>query len=63
MDALTGGDVARTLAQAAERLDADLVCMGSHGRGGLGRALLGSVAQQMLAHSRRPVLVLRPRAR
>lgn len=57
---LVGEDVAQTLMQAAERLDVDLVCMGSRGRGGLGRALLGSVAQEVLRHSHRPVLLLRP---
>lgn len=59
---LTGKDVARTLAQAAERLEADLICVGSRARSGVGAALLGSVAQQLLASSRRPVLVLRPPA-
>ncbi|HET9451370.1 MAG TPA: universal stress protein, partial [Aggregicoccus sp.] len=63
VEVLTGQSVAQTLAQAAERLNVDLLCLGSRGRGGLGRALLGSVAQQVLTHSKRPVLVLRPGAR
>jgi nucleotide-binding universal stress UspA family protein len=33
--------------------------MASHGRGGLGTLLLGSVTQKVLAHSRKPVLVYR----
>ena len=38
---------------------ADLVVMGSHGRRGIKAALLGSVTQQVLAHSKVPVLVIR----
>lgn len=46
--------------QAAERFGADLICIGSHGRSGLSKAILGSVAQEVMAHSHLPVLVLRP---
>lgn len=38
-----------------------LVVMTSHGRGGLGRILLGSVADRVVRHSNTPVLVIRPR--
>lgn len=62
-EVLIGKDVALALTQAAERMNADLVCIGSRGHGGLKEALLGSVARQVLAQSRRPVLVLRPLAR
>ncbi|CAM3344418.1 universal stress protein [Corallococcus sp. ZKHCc1 1396] len=62
-EVFVAGEVAAMLTQAAERLDADLVCMGSRGHGGLKEALLGSVTRQVLAQSRRPVLVLRPPAR
>ncbi len=47
------------ICQAAERLGADVICLGTHGRGGLSRALLGSVAQAVLAGTRRPVLLAR----
>nr|WP_228531091.1 MULTISPECIES: universal stress protein [Myxococcaceae] len=63
VEVLWGDDPALALTQAAERLDADLVCLGSRGRGTLARAVLGSVAQEVLALSRRPVLVLRTAAR
>ena len=38
-----------------------LVVMTSHGRGGLGRMLLGSVTDRVVRHSNAPVLVIRPR--
>jgi nucleotide-binding universal stress UspA family protein len=39
----------------------DLVVTGSHGRTGLERVLLGSVAEKVVRHAGRPVLVARPR--
>jgi nucleotide-binding universal stress UspA family protein len=53
-------DPARAICQAAERFDADVICLGSHGRSGFSAALMGSVAQAVMAQSRRPVLVVRP---
>lgn len=44
---------------AAQRNRCDLIVMGSHGRHGLQRLLLGSVAQKVLAESRVPVLICR----
>lgn len=38
---------------------ADLIVMGSHGRGGLSRALLGSVAERVVRHASCPVLVVK----
>ena len=38
-----------------------LVVMASHGRGGLGRLVMGSVADRIVRHSDAPVLVVRPR--
>ncbi|MHA6691560.1 universal stress protein [Devosia sp. A449] len=43
----------------AERHGASLIVMGSHGRRGLGRLLLGSQAGEVLAHSTIPVLVVK----
>jgi nucleotide-binding universal stress UspA family protein len=40
-------------------LPADLIVMGSHGRSGLEKLVLGSVTQAVLAHTRRSVLVVR----
>ena len=43
----------------ANSIDADLIVMGSHGRRGLGRLLLGSQTSNVLAHTTIPVLVTR----
>lgn len=43
----------------AKRISADLIVMGSHGRRGLGRLLLGSQAAEVLAHSDIPVLIIK----
>jgi nucleotide-binding universal stress UspA family protein len=57
-----GGRAAKVICRIAERENADLICLASHGRSGVARAVLGSVAGGVIAQSRRPVLVVRPRA-
>jgi nucleotide-binding universal stress UspA family protein len=52
-------DVAEGIRQEAERFGAHLVCIGSHGRTGLAKAVLGSVAHSLMAWSPRPVLIVR----
>lgn len=47
------------IANAAKDWPADLIVIGSHGRGGLKRALLGSVAEGVMRHAPCPVLVVR----
>jgi nucleotide-binding universal stress UspA family protein len=56
---IESSDPQLALCQAAERLGADVICLGTHGRGGVSRALLGSVAQSVLTGTRRPVLLAR----
>jgi nucleotide-binding universal stress UspA family protein len=53
-----GGPVGAILARVRE-LRADLVVMGTHGRGGLERLLLGSVTTKVLRHAACPVLCVR----
>jgi nucleotide-binding universal stress UspA family protein len=53
-----GGRPGEAIVQAAERLRVDAIALGSHGRGGLARALVGSVAETVLRHTHRPVLVV-----
>jgi nucleotide-binding universal stress UspA family protein len=55
-----GDDAATTVAQTAARLGVDVICIASHGRTGITRALVGSVADRLLRATRLPVLVLRP---
>ncbi|WP_297106034.1 universal stress protein [uncultured Devosia sp.] len=50
---------AEGLLHAAKEISADLIVMGSHGRRGLGRLLLGSQAAEVLAHTDLPVLVVK----
>jgi nucleotide-binding universal stress UspA family protein len=49
----------RGVVQAAESMQADLIVMGSHGRSGLEKLVLGSVTQAVLSHTRLPVMVVR----
>ena len=58
VEILAGHDAASLIAATAERLAADLVCLGSRGRSGLARALFGSVSQEVLLRSDRPVLLV-----
>jgi nucleotide-binding universal stress UspA family protein len=56
---LRHGDPAHEILAAADAWEADLILLGSRGRSGLERFLLGSVAQNVAKHARRPVLVVR----
>ncbi len=47
------------IVQTARELRADLIVIGSHGRSGIARLMLGSVAGQVVAQSPVPVLVVR----
>lgn len=50
---------ADAIVKAAKTYKCDAIVMGSHGRSGLGRMLLGSETNKVLSTSRLPVLVLR----
>ena len=53
---------ANGIAQLASDLEADLVVVGTHGRQGLVRLMLGSVAEAVLRLAPCPVLVMRPKS-
>jgi len=55
---LEGHTVAGAILQAAERLDVDAIALASHGRTGLGRLLVGSVAEEVARGASRPVLIV-----
>ena len=56
---LEGKVVHREIIKEAETSKADLIVIGSHGRTGLKRLFLGSVAQSVLGEAHIPVLVVR----
>jgi nucleotide-binding universal stress UspA family protein len=53
------GGVTREIVHLAEDLGAGLIVMGSRGRGGIRRALMGSVSDSVVRHAHCPVLVVR----
>jgi nucleotide-binding universal stress UspA family protein len=59
---LRQGDVRELIPQMAAQTGAGLVVVGSHGRRGIARALLGSVAESLVRTSTIPVAVVRPSA-
>jgi len=54
------GRPVEAIVEAARYRDADLIVMSSHGRTGLGRLVLGSVAESVLRATRTPILLIRP---
>ena len=55
------GPVVKAIIDAAERENADLVAMASHGRGGLSRTFYGSIAAGVLQRIDRPLVLIRSR--
>jgi nucleotide-binding universal stress UspA family protein len=53
------GDPGQGIVAFAEKLKADLIVMPSHGRSGVSRLLIGSVAERVVRLAHCPVLVLR----
>jgi nucleotide-binding universal stress UspA family protein len=54
-----GADFADVIVRQAKKLRSSLIIMGSHGRTGLRRLLLGSVAERTLRYSTCPVLIVK----
>lgn len=57
--ALVHGDPAEAVLRAAEDADADMIVLGTRGRGGFAELLLGSASLKAAAHADRPVVVTR----
>jgi len=57
------GPVANCLLELARERRVDLIIVGTHGRGGLGKVFLGSVAEKVFRHSPVPVLTVGPNIR
>ncbi len=58
--ALMEGHPVQTLIEAADRQDADLIVVGTRGRGGVAKLVLGSVSHGLTNQSQRPVVVVPP---
>lgn len=57
-----GDPVWERIVQSVEQRDASILVMGSHGRTGIARVLMGSVASTAASHTERPVLIAHRRA-
>jgi nucleotide-binding universal stress UspA family protein len=53
------GPVAEQIVEHAQKVGADLIALTTHGRSGLGRLVLGSVADAVVRHAPCPVLLVR----
>lgn len=60
---LLEGEVAPSILNFAREKDIDLIVVGTHGRGGLGKAIMGSVSEQVFRGSPVPVLTIGPSAK
>jgi nucleotide-binding universal stress UspA family protein len=56
---LEEGDPATEILRVARELNGDLIVLGTHGRTGLGRLLMGSVAEQVVRQAPCPVLTVK----
>lgn len=54
------GEPGETIVDAAQAEGADLIVVGTHDRGAVGRLFLGSVSDYVVRHARCPVMVVRP---
>lgn len=54
------GDAGESIVEASESEAADLIVVGTHERGAVGRLFLGSVSDHVVRHARCPVMVVRP---
>lgn len=55
---LVQGATAATILKEASKLNADIIVLGSHGRGAIHRLLVGSVSEEVLRKAKSPVLII-----
>jgi len=55
---LVRGMTVETIVAEASKLDADMIIVGSHGRGAMQRLLVGSISEGVIRHAERPVLII-----
>ncbi|MNF13821.1 Universal stress protein family protein [compost metagenome] len=53
------GRISTTIAVEADKWNADMIVMGTHGRRGVRRLLMGSVAEGVLSQTSKPLLLIR----
>ncbi len=56
---LKQGESYKLIVDTAKNLGADVIVMGSHGRTGLTRLLMGSITEKVIGHAACPVLVVK----
>jgi nucleotide-binding universal stress UspA family protein len=56
---LSQGEAAAEILRTADEIGADLIVMGTHGRTGLSRLLIGNVAESVLPKADCPVMVVK----
>jgi nucleotide-binding universal stress UspA family protein len=54
------GDPVTEILREADAFDADLIAVSTSGRSGVGRVILGSVAEQIFRKAKVPVMLMRP---
>lgn len=56
---MSPGKIADTIVAEADARNADLIVLGTHGRRGVRRLVMGSVAEGVIRQSNKPVLLVR----
>ncbi len=57
--ALRDTDIARAIVRFADERQVDLIILGTHGRSGVSRVLMGSIAEKVVGRANQPVLTLK----
>ncbi len=60
VEVIESKNVPEAICQAAERFGAQIICMGARQRGSVSKAIVGSVADEVVRHARRPIMLVRP---